>query len=502
MAKTGIKIKRANVGSVEAHNERTKEYLEGLKKAGKDIYFFPEFTSNNQSWVNPRYEGKTCKELFEDMKQLYRDKVGQEPNLQDREIIYKKTGKKVKRAGWSPIREGCPPIKEDTAIEDFSKVIDWARANGLDVIRIDLHHDEGHVDWDEEEESKNKPKVTIMKGTEKETEVCEDSIKFNRHAHIVFDWVDHETGKTIKLDDKKMSELQDIMADALGMERGAKKSKTGLDHIPAAEYRERKAAEHAKAMEEKLQGILSDLNDTISVIEKEENRAEQLRKTNDALERGQDSFAQNIAAALKSAAEKVVAAIEDTSAKKTLLGSSKDAEGRSTLRSDALSVLNNVVQNPMASLGGVVELPEEIRQEYRRLDVHAENNRYNDMQRNTETPAREKTNADLRKMHEKEARLLDEMNLQQLSEQTKATLLEGKEAKVSKQWYDPQKAKWTDKAEAVVSVKDWHLEFNGSTLRDFLNLIWMKMAKAAQELKSKIKQTSTLSPKMGGGFKL
>ena len=40
MAKTGIHIKRANVGSVEAHNKRTKGYIEGLKKAGVNIYFF------------------------------------------------------------------------------------------------------------------------------------------------------------------------------------------------------------------------------------------------------------------------------------------------------------------------------------------------------------------------------------------------------------------------------------------------------------------------------
>lgn len=238
MAKTGIKIKRCNVGSVEAHNKRTKEYLEGLEKAGKSLYYFPELSLNNVSWENPKYEGKSCAALFEEMKQLYIDKVGQAPQLKDREHISKKTGKKSVIAGWSPIREGCPPIKEDTTIEDFKPVIDWAHENGLDVIRIDLHFDEGHDDAETKER------------------------KLNRHAHVVFDWVDHNTGKTLKLDDTKMSELQDVMAAALGMERGIRKAETGLEHIPAAEYREKKAAESVRRLEaqaveieEKIEGL-------------------------------------------------------------------------------------------------------------------------------------------------------------------------------------------------------------------------------------------------------
>lgn len=260
MAKTGIKIKRANVGSVEAHNERSKEYLEGLAKAGKEKYFFSELTPNNTSWVNPRYEGKTCQELFEDMKALYREKVGQEPQLQDRIRTNKKTGKEYTVSGWSPIREGCPPIKEDTTIEDFSKVIDWARENGLDIIRIDLHLDEGHVRWDDEEKDKRKGvkagqevKVKDIDGIERE--VNANNISLNRHAHIVFDWVNHDTGKTIKLDDTKMSELQDIMAEALGMERGKKKEVTGKNHIPHSEYREMKAAENAASMEQRVEEL-------------------------------------------------------------------------------------------------------------------------------------------------------------------------------------------------------------------------------------------------------
>lgn len=240
MAKTGIHIKRANIGAVEAHNERSKEYLEALAKAKRPLYFFPDLTSNNSSWVNPRYQGKTCRELFDERLTLYgkkhhtKDGKPKKPILEDRKRVNKKTGKEYTVAGWSPIREGCPPIKEDTTFEDFKPVIDWARENGLDVIRIDLHHDEGH-----EEETIDK--VTKGKKTER---------KLNRHAHVVFDWINPKTGETIKLNDAKMSELQTVLADALGMERGESKEITGVKYISHAEYREKKAEESAIRLEE------------------------------------------------------------------------------------------------------------------------------------------------------------------------------------------------------------------------------------------------------------
>lgn len=259
MAKTGIKIKRCNVGSVEAHNKRSEEYLESVKKSGCKIYIYSDLTPNNTSWENKRYSGKTCQSLFEDMKSLYREKVGQEPQLQDRERTNKKTGKKTIIAGWSPIREGVAPIKENTKIADFAPVVEWARSNGLDVIRIDLHFDEGHDD---------------AKTNER---------KLNRHAHIVFDWMNHKTGKTIKLDDKKMSELQDVMASALGMERGERKEKTGKEHIPYAEYREMKAAENAAAIEKEAEQAKMERDAARQENIEVQNKTNTLRETNKAL---------------------------------------------------------------------------------------------------------------------------------------------------------------------------------------------------------------------------
>lgn len=491
MAKTGIKIKRCNVGSVEAHNKRTKEYIEGLEKAGKPLYYFSDLTSNNVSWENPRYEGKSCQTLFDEMKQLYIDKVGQAPQLKDREVVLKKSGRKKTVSGWSPIREGCPPIKEDTTIEDFKPVIDWAHRNGLDVIRIDLHLDEGHTDAETNE------------------------TKLNRHAHIVFDWLDHETAKTIKLDDSKMSELQGILADALGMERGKPKAETGLEHIPAAEYREMKAAETARRLEERAKELeeenlqLRQENESLRerfeevsyIVERESKRGEQLHKTNDALERAQEDFAERIGGELKKQVRDAKSQIEDTSAKVSLFGSKKDRDARKALREQLITSMDEVIKNPTSHLADIKGLPEDIRQEYRRLDEHAENNRRENNYSKVDSPATRQTNADLRKRHQREARLLDEMNLQQLPENVKCKLMEGESVTLRKKWYDPEKSKYTDEEEATLKVSEWRLRFNGKSLKEFLGQVWTKMAKAAQELREAAQRRFTQDRPEGKGLK-
>ena len=226
MAKTGGHFSRCNVGSVEAHNERTQAYLDGVKAAGLPLYFFQNLTVNNTHWMSDRQEfaGKTCAQIFESLKQLYTEKTGQAPQLKDRTRINKKTGKEYTVAGWSPIREAVIPIKENTTVEDFKPVFAWLRRNGLEPIRLDLHKDEGY----EDEETGER--------------------KMNYHAHLVVCWVDLQTGKTANLKKDKMSEFnQKVLPDALGMEAGESKAITGKEHLSASAQRAKAAAEREAA---------------------------------------------------------------------------------------------------------------------------------------------------------------------------------------------------------------------------------------------------------------
>lgn len=255
--KTGIHIKPCNIGECEKHNRRDIEYIEGVKKSGRGIYIFQDQTKQNQSktltWghmqgtnfvASPEYDYTKCtiEQLFAHECDLYKEKIGRAPMLKDRVRINKKTGKAKTISGWSPIREGVIPIKADTRMADFDKITDWLAGKGIHTIRIDLHHDEGYED-DEGER------------------------KYNHHAHIVMDYLDHKTGKTAKLSKEDIEELQGVVADALGMERGEKKAVTGAKHLSPAEYRQHEAEKKANEAEIRASEAVIKTSEAISRLD-------------------------------------------------------------------------------------------------------------------------------------------------------------------------------------------------------------------------------------------
>lgn len=85
---------------------------------------------------------------------------------------------------------------------------------GVRAIQIHIHKDEGHY-TNPDDPSTWQP---------------------NLHAHIIWDWMNHETGKSFKLGKKDMEELQDMAAETLEMERGKRKSETGAEHLERNDY--------------------------------------------------------------------------------------------------------------------------------------------------------------------------------------------------------------------------------------------------------------------------
>ena len=230
--KTGIKFKPCNVGTAEAHNRRDRAYCEAVARKFGHTYFWDEFRHLNLSWRNPSYT-KPLPELFEDMKVLVKQKTGRAMQCKPVETTDRKTGKKKTRSGCSAIREGCPPIKPDTRIEDFTPFVRWLEGYGITVISIDLHHDEGHPD----------PET--------------DDLLPNHHAHIIVDWLNHETGKTVKIDNEVCKQMQTVLAESLGMERGTPKEDTGIEGLSAIEYKEKMASAHVKKLKQEQQELES-----------------------------------------------------------------------------------------------------------------------------------------------------------------------------------------------------------------------------------------------------
>ena len=137
-----------------------------------------------------------------------------------------KNGKIIKVAGCSPIREGVLLIRPETTLADvreFGK--ECQRRWGITPLQIFLHKDEGH--W-----LGGKPDAE-----DKESfQVGGKWFKPNYHAHIVFDWMNHETGKSRKLNDEDMTAMQTLASDILMMERGQSKNVTGKEHLERNDF--------------------------------------------------------------------------------------------------------------------------------------------------------------------------------------------------------------------------------------------------------------------------
>lgn len=192
MAKTSIHIEPCKIGSSEAHNQRMK-HLD---------YVRPELSKLNESWVG----------------------VADLPaHLNDlKTLVKKKTGRKM-QAKATPIREGVIVIRQDTTIEQLKGLADAIEQRwGIKTLQIYTHKDEGHTD-------------------------SEGSWKPNLHAHIVFDWVNHETGKSIKLSRQDMAEMQTMVADCLEMVRG---ESSDLKHLGAIQYKTQAEAERLRTLKE------------------------------------------------------------------------------------------------------------------------------------------------------------------------------------------------------------------------------------------------------------
>ena len=112
------------------------------------------------------------------------------------------TGQKM-QAKQTPIREGVLLIDKDHNADDLKRVAQQLEERfGIRTIQAYVHKDEGH--------------------RSKET----GEWKPNFHAHMVFDWTDKDTGKSLKLKRQDLAEVQTVVAETLGLEREIFNQKT------------------------------------------------------------------------------------------------------------------------------------------------------------------------------------------------------------------------------------------------------------------------------------
>ena len=221
--KSSIHIKPCNISSSEAHNLRTPEYMRNIGES--KIYLIPELVADNEHWINPRIADYDLQTHYDNIKQMVKAKTGRAMQEKERERKTK-SGNIIKVAGCSPIREGVLLIKSDTTLEEVRRFGEecWEHW-GITPLQIFLHKDEGH--W-----LNGKPDAD-----DKESfQIGGKWFKPNYHAHIVFDWMNHETGKSYKLNDDDMKQMQTLLSEILSMERGQSKAETGKEHLERNDF--------------------------------------------------------------------------------------------------------------------------------------------------------------------------------------------------------------------------------------------------------------------------
>ena len=228
--KTSINIKPCNVGSSSPHNRRSAEYLANIRK--EKLYIRTDLMERNEAWVAPELGDTSLADRYNQIAAMVKEKTGRAMQTKDRERVNKKTGKVTIVRGSTPLKEGVVVIKEDTTMQQLQNFCEVCKQRwGITALQIFIHRDEGHY---------------INPGDTA-------TWKPNLHAHIVWDWMNHDTGKSCKLDEKAMSEMQTILADCLEMQRGISKEITGKEHLERNDYivaKQKREAEQAKAEKE------------------------------------------------------------------------------------------------------------------------------------------------------------------------------------------------------------------------------------------------------------
>ena len=198
--KTSINFKAVKSDS-EIHNFRKKSF----------DYIRKDLTPKNEYW----------------MEQKIADRVQKIESY-----CKEKSGRKLQKNAM-PVREAVVVIKENTTMQDLHNLSKRLEKElKIRIFQIAIHKDEGHYDKDTKE------------------------WKPNYHAHLVADWQDLQTGKTLKHQSFHYSKMQDLAAECLEMERGISGS---LARLEAVEFKIKKREEDLKILEERYNEIKTEL---------------------------------------------------------------------------------------------------------------------------------------------------------------------------------------------------------------------------------------------------
>lgn len=221
----------------------TKHSLEHMNRESKVTYLLVHDSNVND---NKSYEN--IEQFKEQAEKIYKEKIGQKIQPKAKENL---------------IKEAVLNTKPNTTIEDIENTFKNLnkRFSGHHILATSIHRDEGvfidtkydlkeleytaynlswkHIKLDKDvtnEVIDYAPNRNIFynqadknwyfdKQHENKADISKFQQKINYHAHVLYSNFNKDTGKTARLDRNDMRELQTIVADSLGMQRGTEFSK-------------------------------------------------------------------------------------------------------------------------------------------------------------------------------------------------------------------------------------------------------------------------------------
>jgi|SRR5690554_5527 len=204
MAKASINFKAVKESS-ERHNDRLQEL----------DYIEPQFTAMNETW-----KSHSIADMEKEIKRYCKAT----------------SGRKMQKNA-TPIREAVVNLNHHHSVADLRKLSDKLEEKyGMKAFQIHVHRDEGI--WEN------------------------NDFKHNYHAHIVFRWQDMASGKTLRLNKLDMSQIQTLVSQELGMERGEYKENSNVVRLEAVEYKAQQEEKRLKTLQEQNQ-VLEQKKNTV-----------------------------------------------------------------------------------------------------------------------------------------------------------------------------------------------------------------------------------------------
>ena len=97
----GPGVKPCNIGSSEAHNRRTAEYITNIRK--EKFYIRTDIMAGNEAWVSPDFGEATLTDRYNQIAAMVKEKTGRAMQTKDRERVNSACSKSacVQAIRWS-----------------------------------------------------------------------------------------------------------------------------------------------------------------------------------------------------------------------------------------------------------------------------------------------------------------------------------------------------------------------------------------------------------------